>query len=95
MEDFSVKNVVDGDTFDVKDGWKWKDENGERVRPTGYDAPELGTRKGEDAKKKLATLILGKTVKLGTAYTVDRGRLVCDVFYNGKNLADYFPEYKV
>ena len=92
MEKFKVTGVIDGDTFTVL-GWKWQGQEGDRVRPTGYDAPD--TEPGRQvAKDKLSTLILGETVELGTAYRVDRGRLVCDVSFQGKNLADYFPEYK-
>ena len=94
METFTVIEVIDGDTFRVSPGWKWKEENGDRVRPTGYDAPESGSEAAA-ATRKLSTLILNKKVELGTAYRVDRGRLVCDVYFQGKNLADYFPEYKV
>ena len=48
---------------------------------------------GQAAKAKLTRLILGEKVDLRTAYRVDQGRLVCDVYLGGKNLADYFPEY--
>ncbi len=89
---FKVISVVDGDTFDVTPQWRWNSQSGERVRPTGYDAPELCEFGGQAAKNKLSTLILGKQVELLRAYKVDRGRLVCDVFFNGKNIADYFPE---
>jgi len=92
-----VIEIIDGDTFRVSLGWRWSSHSGDRVRPTGYDAPE----RDEDpvgwaiAKRKLAGLILGKYVDLGKGYRVDRGRLVCDVFYNGRNLASYFPEYQL
>ena len=91
---FTVKQVIDGDTFDVSPRWRWNEQTGDRVRAYDYDAPELGEPGGREAKEKLERLILGKEVELGTAHTIDRGRLVCDVFYEGKNLADYFPEYK-
>lgn len=90
----TVIEVIDGDTFRASPGWKWEDENGDRVRPTGYNAPESGPE-AVAATRKLSTLILNKKVELGTAHRVDRGRLVCDVYFQGKNLADYFPEYKV
>jgi len=93
MAEFMVKEIIDGDTFAVS-GWKWQEQEGTKVRPTGYDAPELTETGGQATKDKLSKLILGKTVELRTAYKIDRGRLVCDVFYQGKNLADYFPEYK-
>jgi len=94
MAEFTVTSVIDGDTFDVSPDWKWNGQTGSRVRPTGYDAPELHAVGGQAAKDKLSGLILGKKVVLGTAHTIDRGRLVCDVFFNGRNLADYFPDFK-
>lgn len=94
MPIFTVTLVIDGDTFDVTPNWQWSGVTGNRVRPTGYDAPELDTPGGHAAKEKLSKLILGKQVELGTAHKVDRGRLVCDVYFQGRNLADYFPEYQ-
>jgi endonuclease YncB( thermonuclease family) len=93
MADFLVTNIIDGDTFEVNPAWQWNGQTGTRVRPTGYDAKELGTYGERKAKEKLASLIFGKSVELVKAYRVDRGRLVCDVYYNGRYLADYFPEY--
>jgi len=94
MAKFTVINIIDGDTFDVSPGWRWEGQSGERVRPTGYNAPELSTYGGEQAKQKLYRLIYGKSIELGSAYKVDRGRLVCDVYFEGRNLAEYFPEYQ-
>ncbi len=94
MSAFTVTAIIDGDTFEVSPQWKWNGETGTRVRPTGYDAPELHAYGGQAAKDKLSRLILREEVDLRTAYRVDRGRLVCDVYYRGKNLADYFPEYQ-
>ncbi len=92
MSTFTVTDIIDGDTFDVSPQWKWKDETGSRIRPAGYDAPELNTYGGQAAKDKLSRLIKGKAVDLRTAHKIDRGRLVCEVYFGGKNLADYFPE---
>ena len=94
MSAFKVTAIIDGDTFEVSPQWKWNGETGTRVRPTGYDAPEMGTYGGQAAKDKLSRLILREEVDLRAAYKVDRGRLVCDVYFRGKNLADYFPEYQ-
>jgi len=41
---FKVVNVIDGDTFEVMPPWKWKDQSGIRVRPTGYNIPEEGQK---------------------------------------------------
>lgn len=68
MTSFTVTAIVDGDTFDVSPGWRWNNEEGTRVRPTGYDATELNVLGGQAAKDKLANLILGKQVELGTEY---------------------------
>lgn len=94
MATFTVSQIIDGDTFIVLNGWQWNDNAGDRVRPTGYDAPELPSLAGYKAKQKLERLILNKEVELGNVATIDRGRLVCDVFFNGHNLADYFPDYR-
>ncbi len=94
MSNFTVTKIIDGDTFDVTPTWKWNGQIGSRVRPTGYNTPEMGTNGGQAAKDKLSKLIFGKQVELGNAYKIDRGRLVCDVYYQGKNLADYFPQYQ-
>jgi len=93
MESFFVSQVIDGDTFSVAEGWEWRGQTGDRVRPTGYNAPESGEPGHVTATRKLASLISGRMVQIGAAYRVDRGRLVADVYLNGRNLASYFPEY--
>ncbi|MBI5788786.1 MAG: thermonuclease family protein [Candidatus Schekmanbacteria bacterium] len=90
---FTVNEIVDGDTFGVEPDWEWRQQKGERVRPTGYDTPEKGEPGYLAAKGKLERLILHKTVEIKEPKIIDRGRLVSDVYLNGKNLADYFPEY--
>lgn len=94
MSKFTVTQVIDGDTFDVTPKWQWNNQTGDRVRPTGYDAPEIDQPGGAAAKAKLERLVLGKQVELRNAATIDRGRLVCDVLLDGRNLADYFPEFR-
>lgn len=91
---FTVSSVVDGDTFEVSGGWRWQGQSGTRVRPTGFDAPELSADGGRAAKQRLERLILGQQVELRTAYRIDRGRLVCDVYFRGANLAELFPSYR-
>lgn len=94
MPAFTVTAIIDGDTFDVTPQWRWNGQTGNRIRPAGYDAPELHTYGGQAAKDKLSRLILGNQVDLQTAHTIDRGRLVCEVYFRNKNLADYFSEYQ-
>ena len=93
---FVVSRVVDGDTFKVREGWLWRKREGDTVRPTGYDTPERREEGFAEAKQRLTDLILNKGVEIRKAHIVDRwGRLVADVFYQDKSLADYFPEYGV
>ncbi len=91
---FKVVNVIDGDTFDVLPPWKWEDQSGIRVRPTGYNTPEEGQSGYQNAKDKLRKLIFEKEVELKNLADIDYDRLICDVYFDGKNLADYFPNYK-
>ena len=92
MPAFTVTTIVDGDTFDVTPQWQWNGQTGNRIRPAGYDAPELHAYGGQAAKDKLSRLIGGQQVDLREGHTVDRGRLVCEGYFRNKNLADYFPE---
>ena len=34
MAEFTVSEVIDRDTFMVKEGWKWNQRTGDAVRPT-------------------------------------------------------------
>ena len=91
---FKVVNVIDGDTFEVLPPWNWRSQSGIRVRPTCYNTPDEGQTGYQNAKNKLRDLILGNEVELKNFADIDYDRLVCDVYFNGKILADYFPEYK-
>ena len=95
MTQFTVKEVVDGDTFSVAGGWTYKSNSGEFVRPLGYDTPEARQPGYAEAKAKLVALIQGKIVDINEVASIDvYERLLANVYYNGKNLADYFPEYR-
>ena len=52
-----------------------------RVRPMGFNDAELGSRDGQSAKEQLACLVLNQRGNLRETYRVDRGRLICDVFF--------------
>lgn len=75
-ETFKVINVFDGDTFYL--------ENQQKVRLLNCDAPELKYCGGEEAKKRLEELILGKKVKVEWVTTDKFGRSIALV-YQGKN----------
>lgn len=92
---FKVTKIIDGDTFEVSPEWKWDNKTGNIVRPTGFDTPELGNPFSKRTSQQLSNLILNKQVEWKNAKTISYGRLVCDVFVDGKNLADFFPKYKI
>ncbi len=94
MHNFKVIYIVDGDTFDIEPKWKFEGKSGSRVRPAGYDAPELGGIAAAAARSWLTELLLNKTVQLGEVHGIHFGRLVCDVFIDGRNLVEYYEDYK-
>lgn len=73
-----VVRVVDGDSFQTKDG--------RRIRLLGLDAPERSQCMYQEAKEKLTTLTLDKHVKLTDKVTDDYGRILANVF-----IADFPP----
>ena len=91
MIDFKVAEVIDGDTFEVSPGWEWNNQKGTVVRANGYDAPEEGEAGNQAAKDRLTKLILGREVNLKNVARITYGRLLCDVYYGGTNIAHYFP----
>ena len=93
MSAFRVTSIIYEDTLEASSDWKWNGETGTRFRPADYNARELHTTKGQKSKDALSKLINGQQVELRTAYKVDRGRLVCEVFIGSRNLAEFFPEY--
>lgn len=91
---FRVTTIIDGDTFKVSPNWEWNNTTGDTVRANGYDTPEMGQPGYREATEKLKRLILNKEVELKNAIKITYGRLLCDVYISGKNLADFFPEYQ-
>ena len=67
-----VTRVVDGDSFEIKDG--------RRIRLLGVDAPELESCMGIQAKEILEVMIEGKIVKLKDIVKDDYGRSLANVF---------------
>jgi hypothetical protein len=91
MELFKVIKVFDGNTFQVE-GWNFQGQSGVYVKAAGYNAPKEAF--SFLPKQRLERLILYKYVELGNVYSVGSRILYCDVFLNGSNLSNYFPEYK-
>ena len=91
---FKVTKIVDGDTFKISPGWKWNNKKGKIIRPTGYDTPERKEPEYQETTEKLKKLLLNNEVELKNPIKLSYNRLLCDVYFNGKDLAEYFPEYK-
>lgn len=91
----TVTEIVDGDTFKISPGWKWNNNKGDTIRPTGYDTPEHGEEGFEETTERLRQLVLGKEVELGNPIRMSYHRLLVDIFFEGKHLREYFPEYLV
>lgn len=95
MISFTVTKVLDGDTFEVDDIWKWKLMDGTVFKGTiiqayGYFIPDNDFHV---AWRKLEKLILGQSIEIRSPLEFFNGCLICDVYLNGKYLAEYFPEY--
>jgi hypothetical protein len=93
MESFNVEAVYDGNTIEVSPKWEFEGTKGDIVVATGYNPPKKG-KPGMSAEQKLSILVHNKKVELGTPEGLDGKKLVCEVFFNGINLADHFSEYK-
>lgn len=91
---YLVTEVIDGDSFKVSPNWTLNFESGDTVRANGYDTPEENEPGFFKAKQKLKDLIEGKHVELRNKIKITYGRLLCDVYFQGRNLKDYFPEYQ-
>jgi hypothetical protein len=95
METFKVECIIDGNTFEVSPRWKLEDGvTGNLVQAVGYDAPKSG-KEAMNVEQRLSIMLQNKKVQLGTPHGVQDDKLLCDVYFNGVNLADYFSHYKV
>ena len=74
----TVLRIIDGDTFELKTGTK--------IRLADLDAPEIKDCLGVNAKDKLQSLILNKTVKLEKETVDNFGRVVAFVFINQQSV---------
>ncbi len=87
MATYTVTKVIDGDTLDVTPKWRFGGTSGKRVRLAGVYAPELKERSGKAARKRLSDRVLNRKVELRNRKSLSYGRLVCDVYLNGWNIA--------
>jgi hypothetical protein len=89
---FKVTHVIDCNTYEVSPPWKWDSQAGIRVRAAGYSPPGENEYGFKNLLDRLTKYISGKEVELKNFREIDYDCLVCDVFVDGRNLADYFSE---
>ncbi|MDO5103671.1 MAG: thermonuclease family protein [Lautropia sp.] len=77
-----VVGVADGDTLTCLTA----DKQSLKVRLNQIDAPERGQAFGQAARRKLAELVHGKSVRLETDGTDQYGRLIAQVFVDKRNI---------
>ena len=93
MAIFTVVAVVDGNTFKVSPKWEFGGETGDLVQVKGYTAPK-SAKVAMTVEQKLSVLIQNRKVELGSPDRVQHNRLVCEVYYRGINIAEYFSAYQ-
>ena len=86
-------HIIDGKTFVISPSWQWRRREGDRVRAAGYSCPEIGEPGWERARSKLEGLILYGDIELKNLGEIELGILVCDVYLEGTNIANYFLEF--
>lgn len=74
-----VTEGIDGDSFKTKAG---------EMRLEGVDAPEYNSEDGRKAKRKLEELILNRNIEYEEQARDVYGRLVIQVWVDGKNVND-------
>ena len=95
---FRVNNILTGNKVQVT-GWSWNDYSGTDVIIAGYNPNiiadgSISIISQELAKNRLTSLVLGKEIELGKVISVNSdGSITCVAFYNGIDIAKYFPEY--
>lgn len=93
MTFFTVTEVADQNTLVVSPGWVWQGQRGNRICPAGFDTQELGSQDGAEAKVHPQQFLKGKVVMISSAFRIDRGRLICEVYLDGHLLTSYFHHH--
>lgn len=95
---FQVTEILSGNKVRVAKGWSWGEHKGTDVVIAGYDPTKGSDGVIKNLNEQLATirltsLINGKDIELGQVISVNGECITCIVYYNGVDIAKYFPEY--
>jgi hypothetical protein len=94
---FVVNSVISGDEITVTPDWLWGGVTGNKVVVFGYTTPQVGMNGYEFARNKLNAILLGKVVELRNPTFIPHlfgyEKLVCSVYLDGVDIANYFPEF--
>ena len=77
----------------ISPSWHWRRREGNRIKAAGYSCPEIGEPGWEMARRRLEELILYRDIELKNPGEIELGVLVCDVYLEGINIADYFLDF--
>lgn len=95
---FTVKEVINGEELIVEPNWLWEGQEGNKVVVYGYSTPKSQMPGFEFAKSKLEALVKGKEIELFNPRFFQKRygdeRLVCSVYLDEVDIANYFPEFK-
>ena len=97
MNTWSILNIINGNTIQVKPAWTWNNVTGDKVRINGYTiySQSLPAQAADDiAKGRLNTLLAGKSFILSNPTHIENDTIYCDIYLNGINIVNYFPDFK-
>src|SRR5690606_37646578 len=91
---FKITDIVDGNVIRVT-GWQYGEYTGKKVKIAGYQITDL--EHNSFSKAKLEILLKDQQVELKNVIKVEKGEsdgedmIICSVFLNDVNIAEYFP----
>jgi hypothetical protein len=93
MASFKVTKIIDGDTIRVSPNWVFQNAKGDIIKIRGYRTPL--EQEQPFIIKRLKNLLINNFVELNnpSMFNEDSEALMCNVIFNGVNIAKYFPEF--
>lgn len=100
MNEFKIKAILDNNNIQVTPNWTWRDRKGKEIRVRGLFAKKIESFGNFKINEKLQKLLLDKYIVMKNPepiFTLD-GKIaefiLCDIYLNGVNVINYFPEIK-